>query len=221
MYSQSDSINELLAALLEARKEISNPIKNAEAKGMKGGKAYKYANIEAVLDAIDAPCKKYGLIVQQMHGKADHEFWLLTRLTHAPSSQWQMWRSPLICSPTDSQAVGTSCTYARRYALQNMFCLAAEDDDGQAEAESKKAEAEAKEKSKPDFKARSAIVTHLKSVGISQQQATEFVNALVEALHDEDAVRECASNPEILEKRFQKWVVYMANAPLPVPELVS
>jgi UTP-glucose-1-phosphate uridylyltransferase len=48
------------------------------------------------------------------------------------SGQWISGDYPVLVAKMDAQGLGSAITYARRYALQAMLGVAAEDDDGEA-----------------------------------------------------------------------------------------
>ena len=56
---------------------------------------------------------------------------LVATLHHPESGQWLKTYLPLHNPKGDSQGVGASLTYMRRYAINSMFSLNAEDDDGE------------------------------------------------------------------------------------------
>ena len=68
-----------------------------------------------------------GLIVLQMTDPETST--LITRLMHV-SGQWVESRYPLHFDQSPQQ-LGSELTYARRYCVSALLCLAAEDDDGQ------------------------------------------------------------------------------------------
>lgn len=129
----SDPSNELAAALAKAQGDFGPLVKGRENPHFKS----RYADLAAVLDVIRAPLAEHALCYVQgeVLDDAGRPVRLVTRLMHA-SGQWVETDYPI--SVTDSrggsaaQAVGSALTYARRYSLQALLGLAAEDDDGEA-----------------------------------------------------------------------------------------
>ncbi len=97
---------------------------------------YKYFDINQMIEGLKPLFKKYGLLVLQP----------LTHIDGAPAIETQVisgdehlsFVTPLPTmrtvkadsQGTDPQSVGSSITYMRRYALQSLFLLQAEDNDG-------------------------------------------------------------------------------------------
>lgn len=132
MIRQSESINELAAALAIAQGQISNPKKNKKVRvTTKTGRGYEfaYADMTAVIDAIKGPLSANGLsYVQAFVEDANGKFRLVTRLMHN-SGQWLESVTPLFVEEGASQAFGSASTFMKRYALSAMIGIAADDDD--------------------------------------------------------------------------------------------
>jgi hypothetical protein len=125
MYS-SESITELLPALVAFRKGCGPVVKESTAQ-IRAGQPYRYADLQAVIEATTPALLENNLVVVQVidteHGV------LVTRLWHASSGQWLESRFPLNFDQ-GIQGIGSALTYARRYSLLALLCVAAEDDDG-------------------------------------------------------------------------------------------
>jgi hypothetical protein len=121
---QSESINELAAAMALAQGDITGAKKDAENPFFKS----KYADLAANLEA-GRPICKYGLaVIQTTENVTDGNITLVTTLVHK-SGQWI--RGVLTMKPKDStpQAAGSCITYMRRYAYAAIVGLAQVDDD--------------------------------------------------------------------------------------------
>lgn len=123
----------VLQALKRAQAKIEDPKKAKVNPHFKS----KYVDLNAVLAAIGQACDEEGLVVTQTidmlagaPGKPDTNF-LVTTLYHAESAEYIKSAFPLPADATPQQ-LGSAITYARRYSLMAMFCLGAEDDDGNA-----------------------------------------------------------------------------------------
>jgi len=127
---QSDSIKNLAAALHKAQGEIRVAIKDASNPFFKS----KYADLQSVWDAVRPAFQANGLSLTQIPDMEGAQAVLVTVLMHE-SGEWQRGRYPINPIKPDPQAVGSAITYARRYALQAVAGVCADDDDdGEAAA---------------------------------------------------------------------------------------
>src|SRR5690349_8719611 len=85
----------------------------------------RYADLAAVLDAIRKPLVDNGLSVTQTTEIRENGFVLVTTLRHA-SGQWIASEYPLPLG-AKPQELGSALTYARRYSLSAIACIAADD----------------------------------------------------------------------------------------------
>ena len=139
----SDSTVKLIAALVTARAAFT-PIRRDAVAQVGADRTYKYADLASVLEATQPALTAQGLVVLQAVDAETQT--LITRLAHI-SGEWveASYQLPITAPP---QQFGSSLTYGRRYSLQSLLCLAAEDDDGAAaHAPTKPATKEKKEKS--------------------------------------------------------------------------
>lgn len=129
----SDDINELAAALAKAQGEIGDAAKGSENPYYKS----KYADLAAVRSVIREPLANNGLSIVQLPKTVDGGVEVDTMLLH---SSGQYIRSSLFmpAAKSDAHGVGSAITYARRYSLMSILCLATEDDDGNAAVDSVK-----------------------------------------------------------------------------------
>lgn len=133
MEYQSEHIGELAKALAEAQGKFTFALKDSMADmGTKGGRR-KYADLQAVIEAVKPHLAAAGLAVVQAPMPNPNGISLRTTLMHS-SGQWIAGQIDL---PIDRmggiQGMGSALTYARRYALSALVGIAAdEDDDGEA-----------------------------------------------------------------------------------------
>lgn len=120
---QSEQTNELSTALAKAQAAMQ------AAKFDKVNPHFKnkYASLAAVIDAIRKPLGDNGLSYTQATEIREGGFVLLTTLRHA-SGQWVASEYPLP-SAAKPQELGSALTYARRYSLSAIACIAADEDD--------------------------------------------------------------------------------------------
>lgn len=112
----------LYAKLLEAKKEIGKATKNATNPHFKN----KYVDINALIETVESILLSKGLILLQpiKEGK------VFTQIVDAESEQ--MIESSIDLPTTGTpQAMGSAITYFRRYTLQSLLSMQAQDDDGQ------------------------------------------------------------------------------------------
>lgn len=119
----SESIIKIAPALLEAQKEIG-----AAKKTGKNPFFHKdYATLGDVMEACKDTLNKHGItVLQPICGE-----FVETVLLHT-SGEWLSSKTPIVAKQVnDPQAVGSAITYARRYGLQSMVFIPAEDDDAE------------------------------------------------------------------------------------------
>ncbi len=127
--SQSETINELAAALSKAQGEMQAAIKDKINPFFKSS----YADLGSVWDAARPVLSKYGLCVMQTtEMTADGaRIVMVTTLAHV-SGQWAKSYLPLNPAKNDSQGIGAALTYLRRYSLSAIVGVVCdEDDDGE------------------------------------------------------------------------------------------
>lgn len=123
--NKSDSIKELATALNLAQAEMSGAKKKAANPFFKS----KYADLNAVVDAIRVPFCDNGLSYSQFPLFRDGLVGVETILMHS-SGEWMSSELLLPMVKQDPQAAGSALTYARRYSLQSIAGIPSEDDDG-------------------------------------------------------------------------------------------
>ncbi len=121
---ESQSTGKLYAALIAAQIELENPPKNSVNPHYKS----RYADLATVRDTVLPVLLKHGLAVTQLPCELNGEAALASRLIHT-SGEWLETVMRLRPSKTDPQGVGSALTYMRRYQLQSIAGVAAEDDD--------------------------------------------------------------------------------------------
>ena len=120
---QSETTNELSAALAKAQGEMKAATFNKINPHFKN----RYADLAAVVDAIRVPLSSHGLSYTQTTEVREGGFVLVTTLRHA-SGQWVASEYPLPVG-AKPQELGSALTYARRYSLSAIACIAADEDD--------------------------------------------------------------------------------------------
>lgn len=122
----SQETTHILKAMIEAACEISSIPKSKQAYG------YKYATLDSLIDMLRGVLPKHGLWFMQMPTTFEGRFSLTTRVFHE-SGEWiedsiEMTDTELQGKANDTQKVGASITYFRRYALSSIFGVASDED---------------------------------------------------------------------------------------------
>ena len=122
----SDQINELAGALAKAQGEMtaaSNDGKNPHFRST-------YATLASIHDAAVGPLSRNGLAVVQAPGVHEGAVTITTLLAHS-SGQWMECTMSAASKNMGPQAIGSTVTYLRRYALAAMCGVVSADDDGE------------------------------------------------------------------------------------------
>ena len=122
----SQETTNILKAMIEAAPEISSISKSKQAYG------YKYATLDSLIDMLRGVLPNHGLWFMQMPTRLNGSSTLTTRVFHT-SGEWiedsiEMTDTELTGKANDTQKVGASITYFRRYALSSIFGVAADED---------------------------------------------------------------------------------------------
>lgn len=122
----SQETTNLMKAMIEAAPEISSIGKTKQAYG------YKYATLDSLIDMLRGVLPKHGLWFTQMPTRSGDLSVLTTRVFHT-SGEWfedsiQMTDTELQGKANDTQKIGASITYYRRYALSAIFGVSADED---------------------------------------------------------------------------------------------
>ena len=118
----------LLKALHAAVASMGDPKKNAKNDHFRN----RYADLTEVLACIEEPLRDNGLVLTQTidHSEAGLPQ-LTTSLWHVESGEVMESDAPLILDKQTPQAMGSSITYMRRYAIKALFGLSDVDDDAE------------------------------------------------------------------------------------------
>ena len=124
---RSDSIKEMALALVKAQAEIKAAVKDSTNPHFRS----KYADLGSVIEAVKAPLLKNGIVFIQPVGFSETGVSVETILLHT-SGEWIGETLHVPVSKQDAQGVGSAISYGRRYGLQSICGVPAEDDDGNA-----------------------------------------------------------------------------------------
>lgn len=115
-----------MTKLLEIQKEIGSIKKDKENPFFSSS----YFDINGLLDAVKPVLNKHGVVLLQPLTNIDGKLALETRLVDAVSGETIVSSVCPIQGGDNAQKDGSGITYYRRYALQSLLGLEAEDDDG-------------------------------------------------------------------------------------------
>lgn len=152
---------EVLKALLEAKKEIGKVVKNAKNPHFKN----TYADINAIIDTVEPVLMKHGLLLVQpiIEGK------VCTVIFH-PESDGEVRSEIQLPTNVSPQQMGSAITYYRRYTLQSLLSLQADDDDGHTSSVGKKPKIETDRVKKAVEKGDEAIKMLIEKFDLTEEQ---------------------------------------------------
>lgn len=125
-YSEKHDV--ILDRIMKAKSDMGTAVKKDSENPFHKS---KYASLGAHLDLCEPVLLKHGLLMLPKVNVLNNQFILIATLHHVESGQWAKSYLPLLNPKNDSQGVGASLTYMRRYAINSFFSLNAEDDDGE------------------------------------------------------------------------------------------
>jgi hypothetical protein len=155
----------ILQKLFDAQQEIGKVVKNAKNPHFKN----TYADINAIVDAVEPILNKHGLMLIQ----PIEDGIVKTKIINVENGETIESAMPLVMSGTP-QAMGSQITYYRRYTLQSLLCLQVEDDDAQTASNQK-----------PNFTAANFAAAHAKGSTIEQIKQAANVTPEVEKAYNE------------------------------------
>lgn len=114
-------------ALIKAQSNMGNANKGATNPFFKS----KYADLNAVREAVLPALNECNIAVLQPIEHIDGKNFVKTMLLHESGESIESYTEIMYSKQNDAQAQGSGISYARRYGLQSMLCIGAEDDDAQ------------------------------------------------------------------------------------------
>lgn len=113
-------------AILEAQKEMGNATKGSSNPFFKS----KYADLNAIREACMPALHNHGISVLQPTVNIEGKNFIKTVLLHESGETFEGLTEIIYSKQNDAQAQGSGITYARRYGLQSLLNIGADDDDG-------------------------------------------------------------------------------------------
>ena len=163
----------IATAFIKAQSEMSAPKKDNANPFFKS----KYADLNSVLEAVMKPLHDNKIAVLQPTVVVDGKNYVKTILLHESGETLESFTEILYAKVNDAQGQGSGITYARRYGLQSLCGVGAEDDDGnkaskQPTKEDLQKEQEAKDKEEAR---RLEIQLNLDSAGTLEELASKYL----------------------------------------------
>lgn len=127
VFSHSEALTEIAAALCKAQSQIPNAKKIKDNPHFKS----KYADLAELRDISREPLAQNGLCIIQSPSSDGMKISVTTLLLHT-SGQWLKGIFTVTSAKDTPQAAGSCVTYLRRYSMEAMLCIVGEgiDDDG-------------------------------------------------------------------------------------------
>lgn len=131
---EQTSISQFAKAFIEAQKEMGNATKDSANPFFKS----KYADLNSIREACLPALNKHGIAVLQPIVQVEGKNYVKTLLLHESGEFMECLTEIIFAKQNDAQAQGSGITYARRYGLQSLVNVGAEDDDGNKASEAPK-----------------------------------------------------------------------------------
>lgn len=127
----SEKCEIILGQLMKAKLEMGSAVKKDAVNPFHKS---KYASLSAHLEISESVLFNHGLLMMHAPNIINTLPILVATLFHPESGQWIKSYLPLPNLKGDGQGIGASLTYMRRYSINSMLGLTAEDDDGETAA---------------------------------------------------------------------------------------
>lgn len=119
-------MKQISKAILEAQKEMGNATKGSSNPFFKS----KYADLNSIREACMPALHNNGISCLQPTVHIEGKNFIKTILLHESGETFEGLTEIIYSKQNDAQAQGSGITYARRYGLQSLLNIGAEDDDG-------------------------------------------------------------------------------------------
>ena len=125
--NKSESIGTIAKALASAQSEMGNASKDAKNPFFKS----TYADLNAIREAVLPVLNKHRISVLQPTVMIGETAFVETVLLHESGEFISSVTEIIADKANNAQSAGSGISYARRYGLQSLVCVGAEDDDGE------------------------------------------------------------------------------------------
>ena len=124
---RTESLSKIAIALVKAQAEMSNAVKDSKNPFFKSS----YADLNSVREACTPALNKYGISVLQPTVVSEGKNYVQTVLLHESGEFISSLTEIKVKEQNNPQAEGSGISYARRYGLQAICSIGADDDDGE------------------------------------------------------------------------------------------
>jgi hypothetical protein len=119
----------IAGALVKAQSEMAVATKDSKNPFFRSN----YADLNAIREAVLPALNKNGIVVLQPTVVTDSgKSFVRTTLLHESGESITSDTEIVCAKANDPQAFGSAMSYARRYSLQSLMCVGAEDNDGES-----------------------------------------------------------------------------------------
>jgi hypothetical protein len=125
--NKSESIAKIAGALVKAQSEMGNAVKDSKNPFFKSS----YADLNSIREASLPVLNKHGISVLQPTTVIEGRLYVETLLLHESGEFLSGLYEVVVGKQNDPQALGSAISYSRRYSLQSMINIGAEDNDGE------------------------------------------------------------------------------------------
>jgi hypothetical protein len=171
MIRSSETLGQFAAALAAAQATMGHASKDGKNPHFKSS----YATLAAVIEAIREPLSKQGIAFTSLPTTDGLTVSVETRLIHK-SGEWISATCSAAVRDASPQVVGSAQTYLRRYGLQAICGLAAEDDDGEATRNAKPPPP--REKDATWEASRAGFCAELGRLGVDYDRLAEYLESI-------------------------------------------
>lgn len=171
MIRSSDTLGQLAAALAAAQATMGHASKDGKNPHFRSS----YATLAAVIEAIREPLSRQGIAFTSLASTDGLTVSVETRLMHK-SGEWLASTATAAVRDASPQVVGSAQTYLRRYGLQAICGLAAEDDDGEATRNAKPPPP--REKDATWEASRAGFCAELGRLGVEYEKLAEYLESI-------------------------------------------
>ena len=119
-------MKQIATALIKAQKEMGTAVKDSTNPFFKS----QYADLNAIREACMPALNDNGIAVLQPTVHIEGKNFVRTVLLHESGETFESLTEIIYNKVNDAQSQGSGITYARRYGLQSLVNVGAEDDDG-------------------------------------------------------------------------------------------
>lgn len=126
--NKSETIVKISSALVKAQSEMGNATKGSANPFFKS----RYADLNSIREACLPVLNAHGISVLQPTSVLDGKLYVETLLLHESGEYISGLYEVVVGKQNDPQALGAAISYSRRYGLQSMVNIGAEDDDAES-----------------------------------------------------------------------------------------